>query len=395
MKKIVKTLAPLALAGMMAFTACTQAPATPNTYEPIAALPGSGIELMADDNIDQCLIDHDFEFFPLPNFMHFRGRVVDFTLTITKSDEVTVEELHSVLLECPETGGKTNFFIDLQSAVFTDGEITPGMNLVGWYDSTIPVPTVWPLQHRAVALTPELPYRVLLARFYDIGGTLTCYRGINSLNITGETEIILQDGTPFEGELGGRKLLVQFVEEGCVLSPVKITVLFEVAVHPMHILGEEELAEMGIFIEPPLECITFENAIAGGPALLSPEDIEDMWAGMFDPETVQIIVLDEAIDAPAPFTCSTAGAVMLPVAAVARALGYVVTDNGSEVIIGPGTIVTEGINSYFRGREAPRELTSAPVMRDGALFVPWEFFHEILSAVVMIMDGNVYVVAQE
>jgi len=136
-------------------------------------------------------------------------------------------------------------------------------------------------------------------------------------------------------------------------------------------------------------------AVHTGPALLSPEDIDALWSSMFDPETVQIIVKGEVIDAPTPFTCSTAGTIFLPIVAISEALGYLVEDNGSEVIIAPGSIVTEGVNNYFRGREAPMELASAPVMHDETLFVPWEFFHEILSSVAYVEDGNIHVVMQD
>ena len=132
--------------------------------------------------------------------------------------------------------------------------------------------------------------------------------------------------------------------------------------------------------------------IESGPALLSPEDIEAFWASMFDPETVQIIVEGAAIEAPKPFIDSEAGTIMLPLVAIAEALGYTVADEGTEVIIGPGTMVTEGVNSYSRGREMARELAAAPVIRDGAMFVPWEFFHEILSHTAFVEDGNIVLV---
>jgi len=130
-------------------------------------------------------------------------------------------------------------------------------------------------------------------------------------------------------------------------------------------------------------------AIPGGPALLSPEEIDAFWASMFDPETVQIIINDEVIEAPTPFADSQDGTVMLPLISIAEALGYTVIDEGEEVIIAPGTIVTAGVNSYYRGREMARELTSAPVMHEGVMFVPWEFFGEILSSVAYIEDGNI------
>ena len=139
----------------------------------------------------------------------------------------------------------------------------------------------------------------------------------------------------------------------------------------------------------------YTEAVAGGPAILSPEEIDEMWAATIDPETVQLIVNGEVLDAPTPYTYSdgTGGTVMIPLVAVAEALGYTVVDNGEEVVVGPGSLVTAGVNSYHRGREAPIELSFAPVIQDGVMFVPWEFFQEILLTSVAYMEGgNVYVV---
>ena len=145
-------------------------------------------------------------------------------------------------------------------------------------------------------------------------------------------------------------------------------------------------AQTGIAAEPQ-----YTEAVAGGPAPLSPEDIEGMWSWM-DMEAALIVVNGEVIDAPKPFTdMSVNGALMLPLIPIAEALGYTVVDNGNEVVIAPGTMVTEGVNSYFRGREAPMELASAPVMRDGVMYVPWEFFHVVLNAGGMVENGNIYI----
>ena len=133
----------------------------------------------------------------------------------------------------------------------------------------------------------------------------------------------------------------------------------------------------------------YTEAVAGGPAVLSPEEIDNLWTAVLDNENLQIIVNGEAIDAPRPFAVN--GSLMLPLQPIAEALGYTVVDEGSEVIITPGTIVTEGVNSYYRGREAARELSAAPVIQDGTMFVPMEFFQEILSAVASVTDGNIHV----
>ncbi|MCL1787489.1 MAG: copper amine oxidase N-terminal domain-containing protein [Defluviitaleaceae bacterium] len=133
-----------------------------------------------------------------------------------------------------------------------------------------------------------------------------------------------------------------------------------------------------------------DTGLASGPALLSPEDLNAFWASMFDPETVQIIVDGKIIDAPTPFVDSVNGTVMLPLAALAEATGYiVVSEDATQVIIQPGTIVIAGENSYYQGREAARELSAAPVSHEGVLFVPWEFFQEILSHSAFAEDGNI------
>jgi len=345
--------------------------------------------------MDEPYVEIDFDtadqnFLP-PSFMHFKGNVTEITpfYDFVDGESLLVEDMSFILLECEETNEMTMFLVDLNTAMLVDTELTQGMVLVGWFDSSLPVPMIWPPQHRAVAIVAPLNHHAILDRFDE---NFASTDGVNTLEITDVTEIVFQDGTPFEGELReliGRKLLVEFYEEGRIIAPAKITILFEVAVHPIHILSDEELAEIELFpTDPP------DTPISGGPALLSPEDINLLWANMFDPATVQIVVKGEVIEAAAPFTDSTAGAVMLPVVAVAEALGYTVIDNGDEVIIAPGSILTAGENTYFRGREMPRALTTAPVIVDGVMFVPWEFFHEILSGAAYVEDGNVHVVPQ-
>ena len=139
----------------------------------------------------------------------------------------------------------------------------------------------------------------------------------------------------------------------------------------------------------------YTEAVAGGPAPLTPEDIAGMWSWM-DMEAAQIIVNGEVIDAPEPFSdMSVNGALMLPLIPITEALGFTAVDNGNEVVITPGTLVTEGVNSYFRGREAPMELASAPVIHDGVMYVPWEFFLVVLNAGGMVEDGNIYITTIE
>jgi len=384
MKKRTTILITFALLAIIAVTAAIVAGATNN---PATQPPHYMEEPIAE-------IDYDTtgQVFPSPPFMHFKGRITEIDPPYNymgDESEIVYGQFRFVLLECDETGDMIRFMVDLTTAVLT--ELEEGKTVVGWFDSSEYVFMIWPPQHRAVAITAEsFTHHTILDRFDE---NFASTDGVNTLEIADATEIVFQDGTLFDGELyelAGRKLLVEFYEEGRVIAPSKITVLFEVAIHPIHNLSDEELAEMDLFPN-----YSFDIGISSGPALLSPEDIEAFWASMFDPATVQIIVNDEVIEAATPFTDSAAGAIMLPVAAIAEALGYTVIDNGDEVIIAPGSILTAGENSYFRGREMPRQLTAAPVMVDDVMFVPWEFFHEILSGVAYVEDGNIHVVLQD
>jgi len=139
-----------------------------------------------------------------------------------------------------------------------------------------------------------------------------------------------------------------------------------------------------------------EAGIDSGPLLITPEDMAIMWDNMFDPDTVQIIVNGETINnAPTPFIDREIGVVMLPLVAIAESLGYItVVDNAGdvmEVVVGPGTMVTEGVNSYARGREMARELLAAPVVVNDVMFVPEDFFYHILGSAAFIVDGNIIV----
>jgi len=391
MKKTVKTLTALGLAGVMAtMSACGLIEREDNTT-PAAA--GNHYGGPAGNNIspgglpgDQINLEDWGTDFAASYFMSFTGTITEINPVYNSfgEDAAPEEGMYFVSIETAD-GNPMNFIVDLTTAVLVDGELSEGMVITGHYDGLLPVPMIWPPQHHAVAITQYTGSNVLLSRFdADFAST----NGPHSLAITPETQIVFQDGQPFEGELSelvGRKLVVEFDEEGLVISPSKITILWEIAVHPILTLSPDELAGMGLGLDTGI-------AIPGGPALLSPEDISYMLTNMFDTENGQIIVNDEVIEAPTPFINEEDLVIMLPLAAIAEALGYTAIVDGNEVIIAPGTIVTEGVNSYARGREVARVLSSAPIMHDGVLFVPSEFFQEILSGAAMFMDGNVYIV---
>jgi len=198
------------------------------------------------------------------------------------------------------------------------------------------------------------------------------FDGTYSLLVLDGAEIMLQDGTPFDGSLNEliNRALVVYVEMSASPEPngplvhgiatSRIVVLFERAVHPM--------------------------------LTLSPEDLDMFWDSMFDPQTVQIVVNRNAIDAPVPFVNRDYGVVMVPVAAIAEALGFVVSGEGADVVFGGGYTFTVGLDMYSSSmRGEIIELFAPPELHNNVLFVPLSFFSEAMGYAVYIEDGNIIV----
>lgn len=102
----------------------------------------------------------------------------------------------------------------------------------------------------------------------------------------------------------------------------------------------------------------------------------------FNEETLEMDVRPQVID----------GKVMLPLRAVAEALGYEVTWNNEtksvELLKGPQwTSIKIGENAYFRNRMAPAPLSAAPVIVDSRTLIPAEFVTEILQYGIQVQEG--------
>ena len=128
---------------------------------------------------------------------------------------------------------------------------------------------------------------------------------------------------------------------------------------------------------------------------LSEEELDELWAGMFDPDTVRVIVDGEDIEMPTPFINRADGFIMLPVAHIAEVLGYEVAVDDGEVRLGNAITFTVGTDSYLVGRMAPIELGAVPEELDGVVFVPWVFFGAVVPETAFVMDGNIHITSGE
>ena len=374
---------------------------------------------------DMEFADDVVEIADVPEFMSFNGVIAEVNpfYEITEEGEFAVEGKYFVLVksgystlladgEFEETYiGSVNFIIDQNTLLLLNAELEVGMSVTGFYETGLPITRIYPPQHQARALlSSEIAGFMFVDRF---DADLKAFTQAKQLIINEDdtedsyfpaTEIIFEDGTPFDGDLSileNRALIVLSgplptpvpeVDYESVLNiiPEKIIILFERAVPPIHYFTDEELALLesgGEFIRP-------DDSWQGG-LLLTQEDLDLMWDNMFDPETVQVFVEGEVVDMPTPFINREAGAVMVPVAYIAEALGFSVFGEGEDLMIGRGTTFTIGEDSYFYGRMAPVQLGAAPEIHDGVIFVPMHFFGNVLPAGAYVSYGNIYVTHQQ
>jgi len=368
-KSFLKVLSLAAVTGLMAFTTACNPPR--EEYSPGVA----DYDLLIDVADLPEYLPYDLQDFP--EFNSFSGTVAE--INPFYEDDGTFFVL--VQGEEDEYGYSptVNFVVDHLSAMLLDGELEVGMEVTGFYETGAAIVMIYPPQHnvRVLASNPD----VVVQRF-------------ESFEPAEYTQIHFQDGTPFEGEpeeLANRILAVV----GGVYTPSKAVVLFERAVHPIHWFTEEELLEFGFYSDAP-DFVQPDFGWEGG-LQLTQEDLDIMWDNMFDPETVQIIVNDSVIDSPKPFIDRDAGKIMLPVAAIAEALGYTVTGSGFDMTIGmygyaPHTIVfVEGEDTYLIGRLETISLGAPPALVDDTLFVPMNFFGQVMSAGAWVAYGEVFV----
>ena len=229
------------------------------------------------------------------------------------------------------------------------------------------------------------------------------------INITADTLIYFEDFVPVDDEsdemtqmvrevlfgrtlaevLEGRNMRVIFEadEENDDIVPVSIMVLFEVAVHLSEAADLENGYEEAAYDYADTEASEVE--LEAAEAL----EVED-----FDPIVLngEIVVNNEILaGARLPFWQETAGrdVAMVPLRAVAEALGYDVTWNGytRSVQLGVGVHIWIGNTEAHVGRMAPIELSTAPVIVYDLTFVPLDFFRDVLGQTVYVFEGQVVI----
>ena len=288
----------------------------------------------------------------------------------------TVKEVlndNFVLLE-NEDGLQSNFYINDDTYFITEDKIEVGAVVTGYFDTNKPALMIYPPQHTAVAIAVNLSneYSVKVDRFDN---EFLSYDNELKLNITDDTEIILQNGDKFEGELADRKLVVTYSMATKSIpaqaSPIKVVVLYEEILAPIGILPE---------VEPEAEDNTGDYP-------------DSVWIAELNAEEMPILVNNKEIVAPNAYTTED-GVFMVPLRAIAEALGFTVSwdEESSSVVLDRGITLSIGKDYYVYQRTAPIELGTAPQLKNSHTYVPVSFFTKVARVgEAYVFEGMIHV----
>ena len=313
----------------------------------IALLPFSAYAVLAnqaENEITDYPVEYNYlnEVAPFSYFSSFTGIVKEI------NDFEGVEQSKFVLVENAD-GQVANLIVSEGTFFINDNEITVGSEVTGYFRANAPMPLIYPPQYNVSVIAVDLDEATIIKvdRFDE---NLLSQDQSLLLNITDETQIITQGGQPLEeADLANRKLIVFYDVSTrsmpAITIPNKIVVMYEIAVHPIATLDEEDLF-----------------------------NLDDMM--VFDVSTWDIIVEGQVIEARA-FT-NEEGGVMVPLRVIAEALGFEITWEWSaverKVMLDGDISLSIGSTTYFNQGTA-LELPFAPELVQGTTtYVPLQFF---------------------
>ena len=289
------------------------------------------------------------EEWPEFNYISFTGIVQEINLVEWQEDS-----WHLVLV-ADEAGQLVNFVVDDETIFITDAELILGAKVTGFYDASLPMIMIYPMQPKAAVMAVEMPetHSIKIDRF---DSEMLSYDGGLKINLADETQIVSADGTAYEGSLLDRKLVVIYTFTTRSIPP-------QTTPHKVIVMNE--------VVVPIGEVITDGQAI----------------------EITELVVENTTIVAPLPFVDEN-GVVMVPLRAVAEALGYTVgwDDRTGTVTVGIAMTLTIGQDYYTFAKMAPIELGTAPVIVEGRTFVPLHFFREVMGqSNAYVFEGQVVI----
>lgn len=104
--------------------------------------------------------------------------------------------------------GPVNFILSANTVVVDNTRLRPGMAIAAFYDSTLPVPLIFPPQYQAELITTIRGNELVTLNFFN--RNLVASDNSLSINLSRSTEISTLNGQPFHCSPGTNFLLVYY-----------------------------------------------------------------------------------------------------------------------------------------------------------------------------------------
>ncbi len=104
--------------------------------------------------------------------------------------------------------GIINFFVDSQTLIIDSRQLRIGMRVVSFYDSSLPVPLIFPPQYRAELIAVPGRSEQVMLNFFN--RNLVAVDRSLQLNIADHTTVQTVNGQRFDCNLGNQELLVYY-----------------------------------------------------------------------------------------------------------------------------------------------------------------------------------------
>lgn len=114
-------------------------------------------------------------------------------------------------------GSTVNFIVTQETVVINSRQLRPGMRIAAFYDSSLPVPLIYPPQYRAQLVTVLGRNEQIMLNYFD--SSLTATDGSLRLNLERTTNIETINGQEFTCDLGNQPLLVYYTETTRSIPP--------------------------------------------------------------------------------------------------------------------------------------------------------------------------------
>jgi hypothetical protein len=112
------------------------------------------------------------------------------------------------MMSLQTANGIVNFRINSETVVIDSRQLRVGMQIAAFYDSTLPVPLIFPPQYTAQLVTVIGRNEQVMINHFD--NNLVSTDGALQLNVARNTTITTLNGQNFNCNLGNRNLLVYY-----------------------------------------------------------------------------------------------------------------------------------------------------------------------------------------